>query len=760
MNMLTREQAKEAINRDIPITNYLSKARNGGYICPYCGSGTGVHGTGAVKVYPKTNTAACHACPDPGKQARKFDTLDAMQKELDTDFNGALAEGARILGFEIAPYRDDAAADFNDYDIHNLELDPLHKSTGDRITEGWKQHTADRAKGRTYTTPAQAAQKAPESPDKGKGKETPTETAKAPQNGKTEAGETDYRDYYKACRERLTDPAAVSYLEARGISIATARDCWIGYDPQADPAGAPGAMGNAKRRHPCPRLIIPTSRAHYVGRSIDPKTPDEYKKLNAKGSSPELFNGTALYDPAQNNQIVFVVEGAFDALSFLEAGAAAVALNSKSNSEILLQLIQNRAPIPQRFIVVPDNDPNPKTNADTQARAQALCQKIQALGYTAIVYNVAGEYHDANDALRGDRAGFMREVDKATDAAAEAAKRGAKPDNVEFYIQNLMGNDLAKFKKDIKTGFANLDREAGGLYSGLYVVAAISSLGKTTFTHQLCDNLAAAGQDVIFFSLEQSRLELVTKSIARHMAKKDMQSAVTSLAIRKGYLPQNVIDATREYAAAVGDRLSIVEGNFNCTVSFIGDYVRAYKARNKTAETGNKPVLVVDYLQVITPATDGNGKRQTVREAIDETVKELKILSRDEDIPVILISSVNRANYLTPIDFESLKESGGIEYTADVIWGLQFQCLNEPLFAEANKIKEKRERVKRAKAANPRKIELVCLKNRYGKASYCCAFNYYPAVDLFTEDAGADFTDLTDDNGGGDPKPAATRRRL
>ena len=46
---------------------------------------------------------------------------------------------------------------------------------------------------------------------------------------------------------------------------------------------------------------------------------------------------------------------------------------------------------------------------------------------------------------------------------------------------------------------------------------------------------------------------------------------------------------------------------------------------------------------------------------------------------------------MQPIDFESLKESGGIEYNADVVWGLQLQCLNDTLFDSSAKTKEKRE---------------------------------------------------------------------
>lgn len=221
---------------------------------------------------------------------------------------------------------------------------------------------------------------------------------------------------------------------------------------------------------------------------------------------------------------------------------------------------------------------------------------------------------------------------------------------------------------------------------------------------------------------------MVSKSLARITAQTDMEQAVSSLSIRRGYLPAQVLAAAQEYKRQVSDRLSIIEGNFACNISFIGDYIRQYIRR-----TGTRPVVFIDYLQILQPETNAAGRTQTTKETVDTTVTELKRISREHGLTVFIISSVNRANYLTPIDFESLKESGGIEYTCDVVWGLQLQCLNDPVFDKANNIKERRQRIKEAKAATPRKIELCCLKNRYGIANYSTYFDYYPAADLFTE---------------------------
>ena len=89
---------------------------------------------------------------------------------------------------------------------------------------------------------------------------------------------------------------------------------------------------------------------------------------------------------------------------------------------------------------------------------------------------------------------------------------------------------------------------------------------------------------------------------------------------------------------------------------------------------------------------------------------------------------------MLPIDFESFKESGSIEYSADVVWGLQLQILNDPVFVQTKGTAAKRKLFASAKAESPRKIELACLKNRYGIATYNCGFLYYPQFDLFTPD--------------------------
>ena len=115
-------------------------------------------------------------------------------------------------------------------------------------------------------------------------------------------------------------------------------------------------------------------------------------------------------------------------------------------------------------------------------------------------------------------------------------------------------------------------------------------------------------------------------------------------------------------------------------------------------------------------------------------VRRLKLLQSENSLVMIVISSINRQNYLAQIDFESFKESGGIEYTADVVWGLQLEVIHNPIFDDQGKLNVKREMIREAKEANPRRVELVCLKNRFGISSYKCSFDYYPRFDWFKPD--------------------------
>lgn len=525
----------------------------------------------------------------------------------------------------------------------------------------------------------------------------------------------DYTEYFRKAREALQ--GAQEYLSFRGLSMDTAAKYWLGYDAEwRSPAAVERAKREGRRLPPAsPRLIIPTSTHSYLARDTRRDLDENTKKWAKMKEGPvELFNTKALYN--EEGRPVFVAEGEINALSYIEVGAEAMALGMARNHHKLLELLKEK-PTRATLILCLDDDKGKEHNTGAEAQKE-LRAGLDALNISYILgQGTLLGCNDPNEALVKDRAAF-------TAAVAQAEHQTAtRPDNVKAYLTQLMAGEIEKFKRGAsrKTGFPNLDEKAGGIYPGLYVLGAISSLGKTTFIHQLADQMAAQGEDVLYFSLEQSRLEMVSKSLSRLTAQKDVGKAVSSLAIRGGTLTPAVLDAADLYTSMVEERMNVVEGNFNCTVEYISEYITRYMAT-----TGTKPIVVIDYLQILQ-----GDPRHSTKEMVDTNVTELKRISRSKDIPVFIISSLNRTNYMTPVDYESFKESGGIEYTADVIWGLQLDALNDPIFDKEGQVKKKRETIRAAKAANPRLVELVCLKNRYGISSYKVGFTYYPQYDLF-----------------------------
>ena len=306
---------------------------------------------------------------------------------------------------------------------------------------------------------------------------------------------------------------------------------------------------------------------------------------------------------------------------------------------------------------------------------------------------------------------------------------------ISSYLETALEGDIGRYQRysKRKTGYFNIDAKTS-LYNGLYVLGAVTSLGKTTFASQLADQLAQAGEHVLFFAFEQTQMELVTKGLARLTAQEWLDKygsdaltkyshtdAVNALEIRCGRITDSVRRAIAEYKR-VAIHEAIIECNFLTTIDTITQTVKEYMNR-----TGVKPIVFVDYLQLIRPLD----KKQTTKDAVDEHLRALKMLQMENELIVVLISSLNRQNYLSVMDYESFKESGGIEYTADVIWGLQLSVMNAEIFNEDKKLKDKRNVVKAAKKANPRRIEFLCLKNRYGIANYTCQFDYYAQYDLF-----------------------------
>ncbi|MBP5232211.1 MAG: DNA primase, partial [Planctomycetes bacterium] len=281
------------------------------------------------------------------------------------------------------------------------------------------------------------------------------------------------------------------------------------------------------------------------------------------------------------------------------------------------------------------------------------------------------------------------------------------------------------------TGFYRLDRAlGGGLFPGLYGVGAISGAGTTSLAMQMADAVARGGGHALVFSLEMGRFDLMAKSLSRLTAEKwaaysnrPLKKALTARQILGMYRDGGLGAEQRAEVMAAAQAYSAFSGRVviqECLGDLGAEQIRQ-RVQQHCALFGATPVVFVDYLQIMAPVD----VHLTDKQNMDRTVLELKRISRDFHTPVMAISSLNRLNYSRSINMEAYKESGAIEYSCDVLLGLQLQGQgNDGFDLEA------------AMRASPRRVELKILKNRAGMPFDSVRFDFYPQFNFFARVPG------------------------
>ena len=527
---------------------------------------------------------------------------------------------------------------------------------------------------------------------------------------------TDYTEFFKKCKQDLNK---TEYWRKRGLSEAVLTRFWVGF---CENWVNPGINKNGWTPPATPRLIIPTSKYSYLARDTRSDLTEKEKQFSkSKVGQVHIFN----LDIVKGEKPVFVVEGEIDALSIIEVGGEAVGLGGVTNAEKFCEFLKTNKPR-KPLILFFDND---KVGTATAGKIKIKLEEV-GINYIEFEKDVFSDCKDANEMLVKNRELFATKINEAIEKANENALTDLER------LENLSGfNSLQAFyetisanaqKSALSTGFKEVDRILdGGFFPGLYILGAISSLGKTTFCLQMAENLAIQGHNVLIFSLEMGRFELMAKSISRLTCINDIKNynSVTSARTTRQILTchyaneteYNLINQSVSQYAEYAKRIYIVEGVGDVTA----DRIRR-EVENFVKLKGEKPVIFIDYLQIIAPPKNffGTDKKNT-----DSAVTDLKRLSRDFDTPVIAISSFNRDNYNTAVNMASFKESGAIEYSSDVLIGLQFAGMDSLSTATNKKDEEKNKNSafaiyeankEKAKKGEFQDIQVKILKNRNG----------------------------------------------
>lgn len=253
---------------------------------------------------------------------------------------------------------------------------------------------------------------------------------------------------------------------------------------------------------------------------------------------------------------------------------------------------------------------------------------------------------------------FTAEMDSA--AIADEARKivddaiGQTGQSVQF-VADILPEVIERMNAKhvfVPSPWPTLNRAIGGFRPGaVYVVAARPGMGKTVIAAQIAAQLASEG-NVAFSSLEMTSEELVSRFIAERLA-------IHVGHIKDARMTDRDWQTFNEGRARVEALRIAIDDRSGVAASDVRLFARSVMRKGKLAG------IVVDYMQLMTSRQKMDRHLQ-----VAEFSRQLKIMAKDLQVPVIALSQLNRnseASALAVPKLSDLRESGSIEQDADVV---------------------------------------------------------------------------------------------
>ncbi|RKX33290.1 MAG: hypothetical protein DRP64_21035 [Verrucomicrobia bacterium] len=210
-----------------------------------------------------------------------------------------------------------------------------------------------------------------------------------------------------------------------------------------------------------------------------------------------------------------------------------------------------------------------------------------------------------------------------------------------------------------KTGIADLDRVTGGFRPGsVWIVAAETSVGKSTAVMQMAANVARAGGDAVLVSLEMPIVELAKRELAS-------ATGISTTAITSGKMTADqhlrITRAASVLTKDLGSHLRVVD-------NFSSDIASIITGLQELHHQGNVDVVVVDYIHKI-HAGRALAKHVNRNLELEYIVNKFSEFALATDVTVVLVAQLNRlqAGIVRPPTLARLRDSGSLEQSADVV---------------------------------------------------------------------------------------------
>jgi replicative DNA helicase len=284
---------------------------------------------------------------------------------------------------------------------------------------------------------------------------------------------------------------------------------------------------------------------------------------------------------------------------------------------------------------------------------EAVRRRIAAAG--ALVADLADR--------EGDEDELVEQARQAIDSVSRAS--GEKVESFGESIYETLRSMEAEKAPFIPTPWASVNHAIAGVRGGaMYVIGARPSVGKTVIGLQLAQGIARHGA-VAFYSMEMTKNDLNKRLLASELHIPYQRLRDDAL------LPR---DSSKIIASEAGfQNLPLfVNDNPNLSITDIKRHARSVNRKSPLK------AIVIDYLGLMSAPFGYRGERH---QFIADMSRQLKILSKEMDVPVIVLSQLNRGpeqrTDKEPV-MSDLRESGAIEQDADVVMLLHRDLMNQP----------------------------------------------------------------------------------
>ena len=272
-------------------------------------------------------------------------------------------------------------------------------------------------------------------------------------------------------------------------------------------------------------------------------------------------------------------------------------------------------------------------------------------------------------------------------------------------FSKLKNDSLNKNSYGLSSGFYELDLITQGLQpSDLIVIAGRPSTGKTSLGLSIAVNILKSSKlAVLFFSLEMSKEQIVNRLLA-------METNIDPVRLKTGHFDTNDWRKLTKIMKVIAKLPLFVDDTSKISIQELQSKIRSILFNHD-----NLGLIVIDYLQLI---QNSNSKNENRVQELAEITRSLKIISRELNISIIILSQLSR-NVENRVDkrplLSDLRESGAIEQDADLVLMLYKNDNTESL------------------EENIKPIDIIIAKHRNGPTG-AIKLKFHEKKTLFTND--------------------------